>query len=133
MSLFHIIVLSAVQGLAELLPVSSSAHVIVVARLLHENMSTPANALLLVLLHTGTMLAVIAYFWRRWANEFFSSWSRLYPFAQLIVVASICSAVVFLPVQLLVTRILSSGGVHADIEALFNKPDWIVPALGTVG
>lgn len=133
MSLLHVIVLATVQGLSELLPVSSSAHVIVVAKLLHENMSTPANALILVLLHTGTMLAVIAYFWRRWATEIFSSWSRFYGFAKLIVAASLCSALVFLPIQVLVKHILSHGGAPVDIEVLFNKLNWIAPALAAVG
>lgn len=133
MSILHVILLSIVQGLAELLPVSSSAHVIVAAKLLHENMSTPANALLLVLLHTGTMFAVIVYFWRRWRTEFFSSWSRFYPFARLIVVASICSGVVFLPVQTVVKHILSQGGPPVDIETLFNRLNWIAPALAAVG
>ncbi len=133
MSLLHVIVLATVQGLAELLPISSSAHVIVMAKLLHEDMSTPANALLLVLLHTGTMFAVIAYFWRRWAAEFFSSWDRFYAFAKLVVLASICSAVVFLPVQELVKHILSRGGSGVDIEVLFNKLNWIAPALAAAG
>ncbi|HTV53437.1 MAG TPA: undecaprenyl-diphosphate phosphatase, partial [Terriglobia bacterium] len=59
MKWIHVLILAVVQGLTELLPVSSSAHVIVTAKLLHENMSTPSNALLLVMLHTGTMFAVI--------------------------------------------------------------------------
>ncbi|MDE3151555.1 MAG: undecaprenyl-diphosphate phosphatase [Gemmatimonadota bacterium] len=133
MDLLHVIVLAIVQGLAELLPVSSSAHVIVVAKLLHEDMSTPANALLLVLLHTGTMFAVLAYFWRRWADEFFSAWSRFYPFAKLVVLASICSAAVFLPAQALVKHVLSRGGAAVDIEVLFNKLNWIAPSLAVVG
>ncbi|MEJ2010139.1 MAG: undecaprenyl-diphosphate phosphatase, partial [Acidobacteriota bacterium] len=57
MQLIYVVILAAVQGLTELLPVSSSAHVIVTAELLHIDMSTPANALLLVMLHTGTMFA----------------------------------------------------------------------------
>ncbi|MDE3217694.1 MAG: undecaprenyl-diphosphate phosphatase [Gemmatimonadota bacterium] len=133
MSLLHLIILATVQGLAELLPISSSAHVIVAAKLLHEDMSTPANALLLVLLHTGTMFAVIAYFWRRWATEFFSSWDRFVSFAKLVVLASICSAVVFLPVQELVKHLLSRGGSSVDIEVLFNKLNWIAPALAAAG
>ncbi len=34
MSIFHVIILAVVQGLAELLPVSSSAHVVVAEKLL---------------------------------------------------------------------------------------------------
>jgi undecaprenyl-diphosphatase len=129
----HVVILAVVQGLTELLPVSSSAHVIVTAKLLHENMSTPANALLLVMLHTGTMFAVIVYFWWDWVAKFLSSWARLYSFAKLIFVSSLVSGAVFLPIDKLIARSLSHGSYHADIEALFNKLNWIAPALGIVG
>jgi undecaprenyl-diphosphatase len=62
MSLLKVIVLAIVQGLAELLPVSSSAHVIVAEKLMGLDPSSPQMTLLLVMLHTGTMFAVIAYF-----------------------------------------------------------------------
>jgi undecaprenyl-diphosphatase len=133
MPFYKTIVLAIVQGLTELLPVSSSAHVIITAKLLREDMSTPANALLLVMLHTGTMLAVIVYFWRRWMEEFLSSWSKIYTCAKLIFVSSLFSGLIFLPTEKLVTHILSNGTSHADIEALFNKLNWIAPALAAVG
>jgi undecaprenyl-diphosphatase len=130
---FHVLILAVVQGLAELLPVSSSAHVIVTAKLLHENMSTPSNALLLVMLHTGTMLAVIVYFWWDWVAKFLSSWAKFYSFVKLIFVSSLLSGAVFLPIDKLVAHSLSHGSYHADIEALFNKLNWIAPALAVVG
>ncbi len=128
-----VVILAAVQGLTELLPVSSSAHVIVTGELLHENMSTPANALLLVMLHTGTMFAVIAYFWRQWADTFFSSWEAFYRFARMVFVACFLSGVVAVPLILLVEHILSHGNHHAQIEALFHKLNWIAPALAAAG
>lgn len=133
MTLWHVIVLAIVQGLAELLPVSSSAHVIVAAELMHENMSTPGNALLLVLLHTGTMFAVIVYFWRRWMDEIFVSWTRFRRAVALLFVSSLLSGIVFLPTDKLVEHVLSRGGHHADIEALFDKLNWIAPALALAG
>ncbi|MGH9714917.1 MAG: undecaprenyl-diphosphate phosphatase [Candidatus Acidiferrales bacterium] len=133
MPLWQVVLLAIVQGLTELLPVSSSAHVIVTAKLLHQSMSTPANALLLVLLHTGTMFAVIVYFWRRWVDEFFSSWATFFQFVKLIFVASFLSGVVGYPIILMVERILGHGGRRAEIEALFDKLDWIAPALAAAG
>lgn len=133
MSLWHVIILAIVQGLAELLPVSSSAHVIVAAELMHENMSTPSNALLLVLLHTGTMFAVIAYFWRRWRNEIFGSWTALVRMVQLLFVSSLLSGLIFVPADKLVEHVLSRGGHRADIETLFDKLNWIAPALALAG
>ncbi|MCL5006314.1 MAG: undecaprenyl-diphosphate phosphatase [Acidobacteria bacterium] len=129
----YVVILAAVQGLTELLPVSSSAHVIVTAELLHENMSTPANALLLVMLHTGTMFAVIVYFWQQWVDTFFSSWAAFYRFARMVFVASFLSGVVAVPLILLVEHVLSHGNHHAVIEALFHKLNWIAPALAAAG
>src|ERR1700679_1943093 len=59
MWLLHVILLAIVQGLAELLPISSSAHVIVADKLLGMDPTAPDTTLLLVMLHTGTGLAVI--------------------------------------------------------------------------
>jgi undecaprenyl-diphosphatase len=129
----YVVILAAVQGLAELLPISSSAHVIVTAELLHENMSTPANALLLVMLHTGTMFAVIVYFWRQWLDTFFASRAAFLRFARMIFVADFLSGVVGYPLILLVEHVLSHGNHHADIEALFSKLNWIAPALAGAG
>jgi undecaprenyl-diphosphatase len=67
----QVILLAIVQGLAELLPVSSSAHVVVAEKLMGLDPTTPYMTLLLVMLHTGTMFAVIVYFWNKWAVSYF--------------------------------------------------------------
>jgi len=89
--------------------------------------------LLLVMLHTGTMFAVIVYFWRQWVDTSFSSWTAFYRFARMIFAASFLSGVVGYPLILLVEHILSHGNHHAEIEALFNKLNWIAPALAAGG
>jgi undecaprenyl-diphosphatase len=130
----YVVILAVVQGLGELLPISSSAHVIVTAKLLNENMSTPANALLLVMLHTGTMFAVIVYFWRQWVDTIFASREAFIRFARMGFVACFLSGVVAVPLVLLIEHILRGGGTHhAEIEALFNKLNWIAPALAAAG
>ena len=133
MHLIYVVILAVVQGLTELLPVSSSAHVIVTAELLHINMSTPGNALLLVMLHTGTMFAVILYFRRLWVDTFFSSWKAFYRFARMVFVACFLSGATAVPLILLVDHILSRGNHRVTIEALFHKLNWIAPALAVVG
>ena len=69
--LLKILILAIVQGAAELLPVSSSAHVIVAEKLMGLDPVSPEMTLLLVMLHTGTMFAVIVYFWKAWKAKLF--------------------------------------------------------------
>jgi len=63
MTLLKVVILAVIQGLAELLPVFSSAHVVIAEKLMGFDVSLPDMTLLLVMLHTGTMFAVIVYFW----------------------------------------------------------------------
>lgn len=61
MDLLHAITLGALQGFAEVLPISSSAHLILVPWLLRW----PESGLTFdVALHLGTFLALSLYFWR---------------------------------------------------------------------
>jgi undecaprenyl-diphosphatase len=66
MTILQIALLALIQGAAELLPVSSSAHVILAEKLMGLDPSAPEMTFLLVMLHTGTMFAVILTFWSRW-------------------------------------------------------------------
>lgn len=56
-------VLGIVQGLTEFLPISSSAHLILIPWLFGWN---PEGLVFDVSLHIGTALAILAYFWRDW-------------------------------------------------------------------
>ncbi len=57
-------ILGLVQGLTEFLPVSSSAHLILVPRLAGWNDPFLNSASFDVMLHMGTLLALLIYFWR---------------------------------------------------------------------
>jgi undecaprenyl-diphosphatase len=57
----HIIVLAAVQGITEFLPISSSGHLILVPNLLGWQ---DQGRMIDVAVHIGTLLAVMLYFWR---------------------------------------------------------------------
>jgi undecaprenyl-diphosphatase len=63
MPLVHAIVLGIVQGLTEFLPVSSSAHLIIVPWLLGWD---DGGLTFDVALHVGTLISVILYFFRDW-------------------------------------------------------------------
>jgi undecaprenyl-diphosphatase len=133
MSLLQIIILAIVQGLAELLPVSSSAHVVVAEKLLGLDPSSPPMTLLLVMLHTGTMFAVIVYFWQRWRSTYFSSAPAFRNFAVLIVIATALTAVVGEILIKLIEKTAFRNLPHAQIEDLFSHLELIAPALAAAG
>ncbi len=65
MPLYQAIVLAIVQGLTEFLPVSSTAHLWLVPWLMKWK---DPGLTFDVALHAGTLLAVLAYFWRYWVE-----------------------------------------------------------------
>jgi undecaprenyl-diphosphatase len=133
MSLLKIIILAIVQGLAELLPVSSSAHVVVAEKLLGLDPSSPSMTLLLVMLHTGTMFAVIVYFWPQWRSAYFQDGPAFKRFAALVIVATACTAVVGEVLIKVIEKTLFRNVPHAEIEDLFSHLEFIAPALAAAG
>lgn len=133
MSLLHVVVLAIVQGLAELLPVSSSAHVIVAERLMGLNPSSPPMTLLLVMLHTGTMFAVVVYFWNTWKNAYFESRSTLKTFFKDLIVATVLTGIIGEAVIKAVERTVLRTTPHAQIEDAFGHLELIAPALAAAG
>ena len=133
MSLLHIIILAVVQGLAELLPVSSSAHVIVAEKLMGMNPAAPETTLLLVMLHTGTMFAVIVYFWRRWRRAFFQNMADFKNFVIALILATVLTGVVGGAITEVIERVLLRHQAHAWVEQLFDRLDLIAAALAAVG
>lgn len=63
-SLIHAAILGIVQGLTEFLPISSSAHLILVPYLFGWHDPFIDSAAFDVMLHMGTLIALLAYFWR---------------------------------------------------------------------
>jgi len=128
-----VLLLAVIQGLTELLPVSSSAHVIVAAKLLGLDPTAPEMTLLLVMLHSGTMLAVIAYFWRTWRRTYFASGAALRRSLPLLAVATALTAVVGYPLKWTIERLLLHGAPGADVEMIFGNLAIISGALAAVG
>ncbi|MBA2253489.1 MAG: undecaprenyl-diphosphatase UppP [Chloroflexi bacterium] len=62
--LFQAAVIGIVQGLTEFLPISSSAHLIVLPQLLGWSDPFLNSAAFDVMLHLGTLVALLVYFWR---------------------------------------------------------------------
>ncbi len=147
MPVFKVLILAIVQGLAELLPVSSSAHVVVAEKLMGLDPSAPDMTLLLVMLHTGTMFAVIAFFWRQWKRTYFVSADAFKRFVVRAIWATALTAVIGYPIihviehhqrAKILEAAVSSTAVpcsygKGDVEALFSRLDLIAPALLAAG
>jgi undecaprenyl-diphosphatase len=139
-----ILLLAVIQGLAELLPVSSSAHVILVARLRGlPDPSSPEFVFLLVMLHTGTMFAAIVYFWQRWRRLLQAPTDPANPasrinwhFLAMVIVATAATGVLGLGLKWLIEKVILERMLHhekGEVEALFRSLPLIGTALAAVG
>jgi undecaprenyl-diphosphatase len=133
MSLLYVIVLAIVQGLAELLPVSSSAHVVVAEKLMGLDPSSPQMTLVLVMLHTGTMFAVIAYFWNKWRTTYFQNADVLKKFVIQVVIATLVTGIIGEALNKLIEKFAFRGAEKAEVEQLFSHLELIAPALAAAG
>lgn len=133
MSLLRVVVLGLVQGLAELLPISSSAHVVVAEKLMGLDPSAPEMTLLLVMLHTGTMFAVIVYFWSRWKATLTQGKEDVAKFLIFLAVATVITGVVGETLIKIIEKVWFRGTPHAEVEQLFSHLELIAPALALVG
>ncbi len=133
MSILQVIILAIVQGLAELLPVSSSAHVVVAEKLMGLDPSSPEMTLLLVMLHTGTMFAVIVYFWKQWRNTYFQSKDTFLNFAWLVMIATAITGVLGEALIKIIEKTAFQGQPKAEVEQLFSHLELIAPALALAG
>lgn len=115
-----VFILALIQGLTELLPVSSSGHLVLAKHLLHLN--SPGISLE-VALHLGTLLAVLVYYRRRIAFLIvdFLKWGPEGPrYALAILIGSIPAGVV--------------GVLFKDsIERLGDEPRWAAAGMIVTG
>jgi undecaprenyl-diphosphatase len=126
MDLFQAFVLGLVQGLTEFLPISSSAHLIIVPWLFGWKDEAINSLQFDVALHMGTLLAVLAYFWADWrrlVGAFIGSVAQRRigddtdrRLAWFILVASIPAAVV-------------GALAESNIEEFFHQPQNQRPGL----
>ena len=115
MDLIQIFILALVQGAAELLPVSSSAHVIVAEKLMGVDPTSPQATLLLVMLHTGTMLSVIVHYWKAWRETYFSSLPTFRTKASEVIVATIATAIATREIENCIDASFVSVGLMSSV------------------
>lgn len=128
-----ILILAIIQGVAELLPVSSSAHVIMAEKMMGLDPAAPEMTLLLVMLHTGTMFAVIFYFWRAWMAAYFSSMQAFKQMVIYVVVATGITGVVGLSLQWLIKHFYAPDPAKFEIEQLFGNLQLVAVGLAAAG
>jgi undecaprenyl-diphosphatase len=132
-TLVQIIVLAVVQGAAELLPVSSSAHVIVAEKLMRLDPASPEMLFLLIMLHAGTMGAVIVYFWKSWGRSFFSNRAAAGRAVLWIAAATAVTGVVGWPLKVLIERVVLRGRPGAAVEDLASNLPLLAACLVAAG
>jgi undecaprenyl-diphosphatase len=132
-TLLQILFLGLIQGAAELLPVSSSAHVIVAEKLIGLDPASPAMTFLLVMLHTGTMFAVILYFWKAWKRTFFTDAASFRRMCLHVGSATVITLVVGFGLKLFIEKVILHGSSHDEMEDLFGHLPSVGTALLTAG
>jgi undecaprenyl-diphosphatase len=117
---FEAMVLGAVQGLGEFLPISSSAHLIIVPWLLKWN---DPGLVFDVALHLGTLVALLVYYWREWVligASVFNGDRERRRLLMMLVVASIPGAIIGMLFE-------------KQAESAFRSPLLIAIALAALG
>jgi undecaprenyl-diphosphatase len=113
------IAVAVLQGATELFPVSSLGHAVVVPALLGWQLDQDGPSFLpfLVLLHLGTALALLLFFWRDW-------WRLLRGVLGLAPAAETRAArrLFLLIVVATIPAVVVGAGLHALLKALFGSP-----------
>jgi undecaprenyl-diphosphatase len=85
------------------------------------------------MLHAGTMVAVIAYFWRSWKQSFFPGAPQFASAVGRLVLATAVTAALYLVLEFLLRRTLLRDRPGADLEVLFSNLPLIALALTAGG
>jgi undecaprenyl-diphosphatase len=107
--------------------------VVVAEKLMGLDPSSPEMTLLLVMLHTGTMFAVIVYFWRQWMKAYFDSAEHFKRFAVRVIIATVLTGIIGEVIIKILEKTVFKGTPHAQIEDLFGHLEIVAPALAAAG
>jgi undecaprenyl-diphosphatase len=76
------------------------------------------------MLDTGTMFAVIVYFWNQWRDAYFQSIDAFKKFAGFVALATALTGLIGEAVVKIIEGTYFLGAPHAEIEDLFNSAIW---------
>jgi len=128
------ILLGVLQGLCEFLPISSSGHLVVAQHVLGYSAADAVPMFFDVMLHVGTLIAVVVYYRRRLAGHLtqcvdggaslvrHGGIAQLYATNEGLRLGALC-AVASIPI------VAVALAFHDDIEAAFTRPLWVAVAL----
>lgn len=80
MNLIETIILGIIQGVGEFLPISSSAHLILIPFLFDFSIELSSSAKLAfdLALHFGTLISVVVIFWKDWVKLFTGAYNKVF-------------------------------------------------------
>ena len=114
--MLHIIILGIIQGIAEFLPISSSAHLIIFRDLFGIGASIPENVTMAfdIALHLGTLLAIVVFFFKDFLNMVIKGFTKGPKDKEgklmwMIVVATIPAAIVGVLFEDLIENLIRSN------------------------
>ena len=123
MSLLHALFIAVLQGATELFPVSSLGHAVVLPALVSWAIDQKSAAFLpfLVMLHTGTAIALLLYFWRDWWTLFTGvvGWNKPHKVTEarrvfpLIIIATIPAVIIGFALEKFVRGLFGSPSIAA--------------------
>ncbi len=106
METLKLFLVGVVQGVTELLPVSSTAHILLLGKVLTIDMSS----VLLISFHLGTTIAILIFFWKKIFTKFFSK--KKITFLLKIILSSIPAGLV--------------GLLFEDLIAEKLRAEWVI-------
>lgn len=135
MVLFEAILLGIVQGFTEFLPISSSAHLILIPWMFGWHGTLIDSLNFDVALHAGTLVSILAYFWRDWLDLFRKFFSGLGDgtwktgegrFVWFIVLATVPAGILGLKLEHVVEAYFRNPILIAISLAVFSVLMWAV-------
>lgn len=136
MDFWYALLKGALQGLTEFLPVSSSAHLVLFDVFCHlfgwvEHRQSPVvEEFFDILLHLGTLTAVVIYF-RTEVMAIFKALPLLFKTPKATDDNAAASLVRGLALSFFVTAVVSVGGIKGS-EILFSAMGWATPLMGDI-
>ncbi len=128
MDLLQSIILGAVQGLSEFLPISSSGHLIITHRLFGKDLGLGFD----VALHWGTLLAVLLYFRNDVVNLLRGFWHSLFKKSRELE-KNIYQKLSWLILLATIPGVIFGKLLESQAETIFRNPNLVALNLAVVG